>query len=157
MEATSFGNFCLAPPGWSDSPLPERDDCDALSIWKYWRHFRLWRHLDYSNHCAHESSTHQDEMEVINSFDNFCLAPPRWSDSSLPESDDCEALLLEALLSNLDTDTPVAETAPPRCFALPKSDNDAEWAKCHEVFLVESLSALKPCLQTSSSPMVAIV
>ena len=59
-------------------------------------------------------------------FDNLCLAPPGWSDSSLPESGDCDALLLEAFLSNLDTDTPAAQPTPPRRFALPKSDNDVE-------------------------------
>ena len=68
------------------------------------------------------------------SFDNFRLAPPRWSDSSLPESDNYDILLLEAFLSELDTDTSAAQPAPLRHFALPKLDNDVEQAKCHEVF-----------------------
>ena len=32
MEVTSCDNFHLAPPGWSDSPLSESDDCDTLRI-----------------------------------------------------------------------------------------------------------------------------
>ena len=72
------------------------------------------RCLDYSNPCVDESSTHQDKMEVM-SFDNYRLAPPGWSDCSLPESG---GELLEAL----------------RHFSLPKSDNYIERAKCREVF-----------------------
>ena len=84
MEATSFDNFCLAPHGWSDSSLSESDDCDALPIelLEAFLSLKVFRLL-----AAIASSTHQDEMEAT-SFDNFCLAPLGWSDSSLPESDD---------------------------------------------------------------------
>ena len=73
---------------------------------------------------------HQDKMEVM-SFDNYRLAPPGWSDCSLPGSDD---ELLEAFLSDVDTDTSAAQPAPLRHFSLPKSDNYIERAKCREVF-----------------------
>ena len=70
------------------------------------------------------------------SFDDFCLAPPGWSDSSLPESDDCGALLLEAFLSYVDIDAAAAQPASSSLcwFTLPKSDNNVERAKCREVF-----------------------
>ena len=73
---------------------------------------------------------HQDKMEVT-SFDNYRLAPPGWSDSLPPESDD---ELKEAFLSDVDTDTPAAQPAPLRHFFLPMSDNYIERAKCREVF-----------------------
>ena len=79
------------------------------------------------------SSPHQDEMEATY-FDNFRLALPRWSDSSLPESDGYDVLLLEAFLSNVDTDAPMTQTASPCRFNLPKSDNVVKQAKCCEVF-----------------------
>ena len=75
------------------------------------------------------SSPHQDEMEGM-PFDKFCLAPPGWSDSSLPESDSYDALLLEAFLSNVNTDAPVTQPASPCHFDLPKSDTNVKQAKC---------------------------
>ena len=61
---------------------------------------RRLRYLDYSNHSLyiHESSTHQDKMEATSfAIDNFCVAPHGWSDSSLSESDDCDALPIELM------------------------------------------------------------
>ena len=72
-------------------------------------------------------------MEVP-SFDNFHLTPPGWSHRSLPESDGYDTLLLEAFLSNVNTDAPVTQPASPCRFDLPKSDNDVKRAKCCEVF-----------------------
>ena len=69
---------------------------------------------DYSNHCDYKSSTHQGKMKLM-SFDIFCLVPPGWSDSLLPESEDCDMLpieLLETFLRDVDTDTPTAQPAP---------------------------------------------
>ena len=61
------------------------------------------------------------------------------------ESDDCDALpveLLEAFLSNVDTDTPAAP-APPHCFALPKSDNDVKQGKLAAIPVKTQSGALR--------------
>ena len=87
----------------------------------------------YIHYSSIASSPHQDEMEAT-SFDNFRLAPPGWSDSSLPESDGYDMLLPELLVSNVDTNAPVTQPASPCRFCLPKSDNMVKRVKCCEVF-----------------------
>ena len=71
-------------------------------------------------------------MEV-NSLDDFHLIPPGWSDSSQPESNDCDtntlpSALLEAFLHVCDVGTDI-QPAPPCHFTQPKLDENVERAK----------------------------
>ena len=86
--------------------------------------------LDYSNYCVQQASVLQHAMEV----NYFHLAPPEWSDSSQPETNDRDAnalpvALLEAFLCDVGTDTPMVQPAPPCCFVQPKLDEHVERAK----------------------------
>ena len=72
------------------------------------------------------------------SFDDFCLAPPGWSDSSLPESDDCGALLLEAFLSYVDIDAPRhnqprAHFVGSLCLSQTTMSNERSVARCSKL------------------------
>ena len=69
-----------------------------------------------------------------NSLDDFHLAPPGWSDSSQPESNDHDtnvmpSALLEVFLCDIGTNTSTVQPALPRRFTQPKPDEDVEKAK----------------------------